>query len=102
MRSRAPTVTNAAADRAGDVLRRLLDGNLRSGADPLTAYEIASNYRSMHSYPMTKVTNGVTHYVRSVTGDESISAGQRFKRMDRILGKLKRYPSMRLSQMEDI
>jgi ppGpp synthetase/RelA/SpoT-type nucleotidyltranferase len=56
----------------------------------------------MHAYPMTKVTMGIRSMVRTATRDESIRPGQRFKRMDRIVDKLLRYPRMRLSQMEDI
>lgn len=95
-------VSNSAADRAGDVLRRLLTGEDVPPAEALAAYRTARMYRDMHNYPMTKVTNGIRHYVKAATGDETLRPGQRHKRMNRIMDKLARYPHMRLSQMEDI
>ncbi len=56
----------------------------------------------MHADPMARVTMGIRSMVRTVRGDDRIRPGQRFKRSDRILNKLIRYPRMRLSQMEDI
>lgn len=51
---------------------------------------------------MTSVTMGIRSMVKTVRGNDEIRPGQRFKRFDRILEKLVRYPRMRLSQMEDI
>lgn len=97
-------ISNTAADKAGAMLRDYFVGNPRgvSDDDVVDAYFTVSLYRDMHAYPMTKVTNGVRHYIKAATGDESLRPGQRFKRMNRILDKLRRYPHMRLSQMEDI
>jgi putative GTP pyrophosphokinase len=95
-------VSNSAADRAGEVLRRVMRDELRASEDALAAYRTASLYRDMHNYPMTKVTNGVRHYVQAATGNASLRPGQRHKRLNRIMVKLVRHPHMRLSQMEDI
>jgi len=59
-------------------------------------------YRSMHAYPLRKVTMGVRQMIETDFGHGAPRPGQRFKRMDRILPKLLRFPKMRLSQMEDI
>ena len=95
------TISKSAVDRAGETFRRWL---IHGDVDPdklSDAYETVSRYRDMHAYPMRKVTGGVSHYIKTVRGDGSIRAGQRFKRMDRIINKLGRLTT-RLSQMEDI
>jgi GTP pyrophosphokinase len=66
------------------------------------AYQKVVEYRSMHSYPMSRVTTSVRYWVNVTTGDPSLRPSQRHKRMNRIIDKLHRYPRMRLSQMEDI
>ncbi|MCL4836455.1 MAG: RelA/SpoT domain-containing protein [Thermoanaerobaculia bacterium] len=45
---------------------------------------------------------GVRSMLRTALRDETARPGQRFKRLERIIDKLVRYPKMRLSQMEDI
>ena len=99
--------SNAAADRAGDVFRRYIatPRAQRVAAqedDALKSVATVIDYRSMHATPMTSVTMGIRSMVRTVRRDDTIRPAQRFKREDRILGKLLRYPRMRLSQMEDI
>lgn len=59
-------------------------------------------YRAMHEYPLKKATMGVRVMIGTELGQGAPRPGQRFKRMERILGKLLRFPHMRLSQMEDI
>jgi hypothetical protein len=56
----------------------------------------------MHARPMAAVTMGIRSMVRTTRRQDDIRPGQRFKRFDRILNKLVRFPRMRLSQMEDI
>jgi putative GTP pyrophosphokinase len=102
------TVSNSAADRAGDRFRRwaAMTGEEQRAAleDPELAEAIRTiiAYRAMHARPMTSVTMGIRSMVTTVRRDDSIRPAQRFKREDRILTKLLRYPRMRLSQMEDI
>jgi ppGpp synthetase/RelA/SpoT-type nucleotidyltranferase len=104
----AETVSNSAADRAGDVFRgwARLPAETRMTGEPrermFDAIGTMQTYRTMHAHPLTKVTRGVRTMVRAATGDDSLRPGQRFKRMDRIFWKLLRQPHMRLSQMEDI
>ncbi len=54
----------------------------------------------MHGYPLRKVTVGLRQFVQSET--ETVNVAQRLKRMDRVVDKLARFPTMRLSQMEDV
>jgi ppGpp synthetase/RelA/SpoT-type nucleotidyltranferase len=99
-------VSNSQADRAGETFRAF------SAADPeerremlpdvLAAIAIIGEYRALHAYPLRKVTMGVRQMIETELGFDPPRPGQRFKRMDRILPKLLRFPRLRLSQMEDI
>lgn len=105
--TKRPVVSNTAADKAANNLRVYFTtpSDDRSDAllrDAIGAWRTVAEYRAMHSYPMTKVTLGVRSMVKTATGDDTLRPGQRFKRMDRILVKLIRFPHMRLSQIEDI
>src|SRR5215207_1717169 len=101
-----PGVSNSQADRAGDVFRAF------SAADPeerrhmlrdvFAAIRVIGEYRALHAYPLRKVSMGVRQMIETELGADPPRPGQRFKRMDRILPKLLRFPHMRLSQMEDI
>jgi hypothetical protein len=102
-------VSNSAADRAGQRYRNWIESGIDiqrlSTADRKALFAAAQtiwDYRALHTVPMTSVTMGIRSMVQTVRRDETIRPGQRFKRADRILGKLRRFPQMRLSQMEDI
>lgn len=105
---RHPIVSNSAADRAGQAIRDFLnlpeDERAKAAVRSAVFLHIATvdNYRAMHGYPMTRVTMGIRSMLWTETHDEEIRPGQRFKRFERIINKLLRYPRMRLSQMEDI
>lgn len=71
-------------------------------ARAVDAMTVIIQYRQMHATPMTSVTMGIRSMVKTVRGNDEIRPGQRFKRLDRILDKMLRYPRMRMSQMEDI
>ncbi len=58
-------------------------------------------WRRTHAYPLALVTPGVRNWVSQETAGPLI-VGQRLKRMERIIEKLVRMPTMRLAQMEDI
>ncbi len=102
----ASAVSNARADRAGAAFREWAAANPAAQEATLdeTQQEVAviAAYRALHAYPLKKVTMGVRVMIRTELGPTAPRPGQRFKRMDRILGKLLRFPHMRLSQMEDI
>jgi len=95
-------ISNSAADRAGRTLRKSIRNGEVSAQDWLAAYQTVVKYRSMHSYPMSRVTTSIRYWVRVVTKDNQLRPSQRHKRMNRIIDKLHRFPQMRLSQMEDI
>jgi len=104
-------MSNSAADRAGGVFRTwalaaplqpLKDLSAEDRERLASAVVTIDVYRSMHGRPLAKVTMGIRSMVRTARRSDDIRPGQRFKRFDRILNKLVRYPNMRLSQMEDI
>lgn len=67
------------------------------------AVSVLFDWRSGFSEPLTKTVMGVRSFLTTATGLEPYGrVGQRLKRHDRIVEKLVRLPSLRLSQMEDV
>lgn len=64
------------------------------------AFDVVAQFRAAHSYPLTKVVNGL----RSMVQSEScpIVVSQRLKRLPRIVRKLQRMPNSNLARLEDI
>lgn len=96
-----PSISNARADGAGDAYRSWLAGDAAArgamAGDFLGAIADIGAYRELHAYPLEKVTYGVRKMMETEIGRTAPRPGQRFKRMDRILDKLIRFPHMRLS-----
>jgi ppGpp synthetase/RelA/SpoT-type nucleotidyltranferase len=69
-------------------------------ADATAGYVLAQQWRRSLSYPLALVTPGVRNWVAQESGQMIVA--QRLKRMPQIISKLRRFPTMRLSQMEDI
>lgn len=63
-------------------------------------YAIISNWRSSHSFPLNTFKIGLLHKAKQV--DESALVAQRLKRLSSIGAKLRRFPDMKMSQMQDI
>ena len=94
----APSFTRGEVDRAGRLLAR--NG---VAADALVighALDVISNWRSSHSFPLN--TFQVTLRNRSSSICEHPIVAQRLKRVPSIFDKLRRFPTMKLSQMQDI
>lgn len=93
----APRFSRGEVDRAGGLL-------VRSGVvDALAvgrALDVINNWRSSHGYPL--------HAFQMTLGQRSSSlcehpiVAQRLKRVPSIVGKLQRFPAIRLSRMQDI
>lgn len=64
------------------------------------ALPIINNWRSSHSYPLNTFAVTLRAYARKV--DNAPLIAQRIKRLSSIEAKLKRFPRMKLSQMQDI
>lgn len=85
-------------------MREFFRGSPEPGVDAdqlSSAATTMMSWRAMHSRPLSLVTPGVRNWVSQETAGR-VTVAQRLKRWDRMLFKLGRFPSMRLSQMEDI
>lgn len=93
--------SRSAIDRSGQLLREWVeDPQLTIPENLDEALTSVYEYRRLFSYPLAKVSANLRFHV----GQESaqIQVGQRLKRIPQIVNKLRRYPSTRLSQLEDI
>lgn len=77
-----------------------LAGKKSKGVTNLDTMDVLSNWRLVHAYPLNKFYNSLKAKLKSI--DSSALAGQRLKRAPSIIEKLKRYNTMKLSQMQDI
>jgi ppGpp synthetase/RelA/SpoT-type nucleotidyltranferase len=64
------------------------------------AYMVLNNWRAIHNFPLNTLKMGLRAKARRVDGS-SLTA-QRIKRLSSIESKLRRFPNMKLSQMQDI
>ncbi|WP_368389278.1 RelA/SpoT domain-containing protein [Mesorhizobium sp. LMG 17147] len=88
-------------DKAG----RSLTSGFSGATDDLAAavgesFSVMLNHRASHSYPLNALHMTLRNRARSI--DPVASTGQRLKRLDSILRKLRRNSSMQLSQMQDV
>jgi ppGpp synthetase/RelA/SpoT-type nucleotidyltranferase len=87
--------------KVGDTLRRWRFGELLSDAEVEAAWNILVEYRQLWSQtPLTTTNMGLRSMVKTRNLWGRVT--QRLKRVDRIVGKLVRFPEMALSRMEDI
>ena len=94
-----PSVTRSEVDRAGRSLAR-------NGAAPHPLVvgrplAVIDTWRSAHSFPLNTLQTLLRSRVRRMGVPEVIVA-QRLKRTPSIVEKLRRFPSMKLSRMQDI
>jgi len=61
------------------------------------ALEIINNWRASHAFPL----NTITMHLKRIA-DADMVVVQRLKRLDSIVGKLKRFPNMSLCAMQDL
>lgn len=64
------------------------------------AYMVLNNWRAIHNFPLNTIKMGLRAKARRVDGS-SLTA-QRIKRLSSIESKLRRFPKMKLSQMQDV
>lgn len=90
-------------DKAGSVLRKLHSSGttIPSAAEVDAARALLREYRRGFQLPLTKANMGLRSCARTATRFDPGSS-QRLKQPPRIIDKLLRKPTMRLSQMEDI
>ena len=93
-----PAFTRGEVDRAGRLLAR--NG---VAADPLVighALDVINNWRSSHSFPLNTFQMTLRNRAASIFKPPLVA--QRLKRVPSIFAKLRRFPTMKLSQMQDI
>src|SRR4051794_18710765 len=64
------------------------------------AYEVLSNWRACHGYPINTFQALLRKRLRGL--DRNAIVAQRLKRAPSVISKLRRFSSMKLSQMQDI
>ncbi|WP_116998432.1 RelA/SpoT domain-containing protein [Desertimonas flava] len=88
-------------DRAGEIWRSYQFGDRQLDLMQVSeSFDIVEHYRRCHQYPLTKATMGMRSSVQAEGIPVRVS--QRLKRLNTILDKLLREPSMKLSRMQDI
>lgn len=68
--------------------------------EPARIFRLIDNWRSSHSYPLNIFQAGLRTRAKQV--DEKAVVAQRLRRLPSILAKLKRFPDMKLTQIQDI
>jgi hypothetical protein len=104
----SPQHSKTEVDRAGDLLLKSAPAEGAENADVYlqwwdtqqSALEIVNNWRSSHSFPLNTLQIGLRRLGRQVTPHALVA--QRIKRLSSIEAKLIRFPTMKLSQMQDI
>jgi len=104
-------ISNSRVDKAGGLLREWwTDFSIEMDSRYGDASEVLYDFRAGCTNPLKKVTVGLRQFavreaVAVVTeGGRQVmpAVGQRLKRTPQILNKLARFPTMRLSQMDDV
>jgi hypothetical protein len=91
-----PSDAKGAIDRAGGVL---VDENADLAAQ-LQAYLIMDSWRSCHAFPLNTIKMNLRQLALRLSPDAVVA--QRMKRAQSIILKLRRFPTMKLSQMQDL
>ncbi|MDO5538423.1 MAG: RelA/SpoT domain-containing protein [Desulfovibrionaceae bacterium] len=94
----AETLSKKQADRAGNVLRaeQASPEAIRDATDAI------SLWRGMHALPLADITMMLRRYTGAGSAWPAALVARRLKRMPSITGKLKRFPQMQASRMQDI
>lgn len=91
-----PRFSKKQVAKAGDILR-----DTGSSEDERKwATEVLGNWRAIHSYPINTFQATLRDKLKFI--DERALVAQRLKRTPSIISKLQRFPSMKLSRMQDI
>lgn len=91
-----PLYSKSAVDRSA----RALVAEGTSPTDRELALAVVNNWRSSHAFPLNTIQMGLRRRASLVDPDATIA--QRIKRLPSIVGKIERYPDMKLSRMQDI
>lgn len=99
-----PLYSKVRVNRAGDLMVRGKPADFADMDEYLGEYfealDIVNNWRSSHSFPMNTFTVGLRRRAKNI--DPHCIIAQRIKRMSSIELKLRRFPTMTMSQMQDL
>jgi GTP pyrophosphokinase len=98
--TKQPRHSKTKVDQAGRALTRWIQKDEGEVTEAAEALQVVRSWRARHAEPLALVTPGLRNWVDQESSQ--IVVGQRLKRMPQIIIKLGRFPSMRLTQMEDI
>lgn len=94
--SPVPKESKKQINKAGQILR---SGSV--GSDTFQkAITLANKWRACHAYPINTFNSTLRRKIKKFSGDTIVA--QRLKRMQTIIDKLKRFPHMQLTTMQDI
>lgn len=93
-----PAFSRAEVDRAGRLLAQ--NGLVADVLAVGHALDVIGNWRSAHGFPLNTLQMTLRKRASSVC--EAPIVAQRLKRVPSVLGKLRRFPKMKLSRMQDI
>jgi len=94
--SPVPSESKRSINKAGQILTILKSNN----EEIRWALDLANRWRACHAYPINTFQATLRGKIKNYDGDSIVA--QRLKRMPTIIDKLKRYPSMQLTTMQDI
>lgn len=94
--SPVPKASKKSINRAGQTL---VDDNA-DAAEIDQARDLANQWRACHAYPINTFQATLRKKLTGFSGEPIVA--QRLKRMPTIIDKLKRYPNMQLTTMQDI
>ncbi|SES01336.1 hypothetical protein SAMN05443377_1304 [Propionibacterium cyclohexanicum] len=93
--------TSSQVKKAGSLVRKAMRGESMDRVDLLSqAIEIISAHRATFRSPLVSANNSLRYWVEKLDLDGQVS--QRLKRMQTILDKMKREPTLALNRMHDI
>jgi ppGpp synthetase/RelA/SpoT-type nucleotidyltranferase len=92
-----PGYSRTDINRAG---RILVNPSALAAAELSSALDIINNWRAAHAYPLNAIAMNLRN--RAKKRDSNAIVAQRLKRIASIEAKLRRFPTMRLLQIQDI
>src|ERR1035437_1410966 len=93
-------LSRSQVDRAGEILRVWTLKGLLAGPAEQDASRVVNAYRSEFKSPLRSVVMGLRSAVR--TAGVEVVVAERLKRQPRLVGKLIRFPNIRLTQMQNV
>jgi len=92
-----PEFSRSQINRAGEILTRELQSAEFNGDEWIWAFEVLSNWRACHGYPINTFQATLRQKLKKIDPDALVA--QRLKRTPSILAKLERFSSMNLSRI---